>query len=201
MTKAKVWVEKKPWQRVTVDGRPHDHGFAVTGTETRTAFVWYDNRDRFEVTAGCKNLSVLKTTQSGYEGYKMDEYTALKPTRERIVATTVTTTWKYSRQPSDYDTAYAAVKAAFMERFYGPSKGGVYSPSVQLTLYEMGDAVIKKVPEVDSIFFNMPNLHFIPCAPINTSGFADDVFVATSEPHGNIEACVTRASAQPHARL
>lgn len=29
----------------------------------------------------------------------------------------------------------------------------------------------------------MPNLHFIPCAPVG-SKFEDDVFVATSEPHG-----------------
>jgi urate oxidase len=56
------------------------------------------------------------------------------------------------------------------------------------------------VPEVDSVFLNMPNLHFIPCAPV-ASRFDDDVYVATSEPHGNIEAVVTRPKAQPHCRL
>jgi len=56
------------------------------------------------------------------------------------------------------------------------------------------------VPEVESVFLNMPNLHFIPVAPV-TSTFNHDVYVSTSEPHGNIEAVVTRASAAPHCRL
>lgn len=54
--------------------------------------------------------------------------------------------------------------------------------------------------QVESVFLNMPNLHFIPCAPVGSS-FNDDVYVATSEPHGNIEAVVTRKDARPHARL
>lgn len=56
------------------------------------------------------------------------------------------------------------------------------------------------VPEVESVFLNMPNLHFIPCTPV-TSTFDHDVYVATSEPHGNIEAVVTRGAAAPHSRL
>lgn len=31
--------------------------------------------------------------------------------------------------------------------------------------------------------------------------FEDDVYVATSEPHGNIEAVITRKDMQPHCRL
>ena len=31
--------------------------------------------------------------------------------------------------------------------------------------------------------------------------FEDDVYIATSEPHGDIEAVVTRAQLQPHAKL
>lgn len=144
---------------------------------------------------------------------------------------------RYSSPPSCYDAAYAAVKQAFVSAFFGPPKGGVYSPSVQYTLFRMGQEALARcvsgvgcvqgpcvhgllssradprpaplapgpppacsVPEVDSVFLNMPNLHFIPCAPV-TSRFDDDVYVATSEPHGNIEAVVTRPKAQPHCRL
>jgi hypothetical protein len=39
--------------------------------------------------------------------------------------------------------------------------------------------------QVESVFLNMPNLHFIPCAPVGAR-FEDDVYVATSEPHGEI---------------
>ena len=31
--------------------------------------------------------------------------------------------------------------------------------------------------------------------------FENDVYIATSEPHGNIEAVITRKDAMPHARL
>jgi hypothetical protein len=56
-------------------------------------------------------------------------------------------------------------------------------------------------PQVESIFFNLPNLHFIPCTPVVGSKFNNDVYFATSEPHGNIECVVTRKSAQPHSKL
>lgn len=32
--------------------------------------------------------------------------------------------------------------------------------------------------QVESVFFNCPNLHFIPCAPV-TSTFDNDVYIAT----------------------
>lgn len=44
--------------------------------------------------AGLEGLRVLKTTQSGYEGYCMDKFTLLPETRERIMATSVTATWR-----------------------------------------------------------------------------------------------------------
>lgn len=59
---------------------------------------------------------------------------------------------------------------------------------------------ICRIPEIKSVFLNMPNLHFLPCNPV-TSKFEDDVYVATSEPHGNIEAVITRGQVQPHCRL
>ena len=46
--------------------------------------------------AGVTGLSVLKTTQSGYEGFCLDKYTLLPETRERMLATTITSTWKYA---------------------------------------------------------------------------------------------------------
>ena len=58
-----------------------------------------------------------------------------------------------------------------------------------------------RVPEVGSVFLNMPNLHFLPCNPPKSAGFENDVYVATSEPHGTIEAVVTRQAVAPHCRL
>jgi urate oxidase len=41
-----------------------------------------------------KDLKVLKTTQSGYEGFLRDEFTLLPEVRDRIMATSVSATWK-----------------------------------------------------------------------------------------------------------
>lgn len=96
---------------------------------------------------------------------------------------------------------------------------------------------------MDSVFFNLPNLHFLPLNPVTSKvsvsllpcglqcldhgnkivddlshglyvrvwhslwhcgccvQFENDIYVATSEPHGDIEAVVTRKDAMPHAKL
>jgi urate oxidase len=199
--KAKINVEAAPWRRVEIDGKLHDHGFAFAGTEVRTAYVTVDRKGNVEVTGGVRDMRVLKTTQSGYEGFLHDEFTSLPDVTERMVASAVTASWKYGpRQPKCYDAAHAAARGAMMAAFFGPARGGVYSPSVQFTLYRMAKGAIDAVPEVSSVFLNMPNLHFLPCSPL-TSTFEDDVYVATSEPHGNIEAVVTRGQVAPHCRL
>ena len=44
----------------------------------------------------------------------------------------------------NYDQAYADVKDAFGKAFWGPPKAGVYSPSVQYTLFEMAKLALAK---------------------------------------------------------
>ena len=41
----------------------------------------YDKAGRLEIEAGVTGLKVLKTTQSGYEGFLRDEYTLLADSR------------------------------------------------------------------------------------------------------------------------
>ena len=49
--------------------------------------------------AGMRGLRLLKTTQSGYEGFLHDRFTLLPDTRERIMASSVTATWRCDCQP------------------------------------------------------------------------------------------------------
>jgi len=172
----------------------------VNGTEVRTTYVTYDESGATEVVSGVKDLQEMKTTQSGYEGFLHDQYTVLPNTLERMMATSITSTWRYNDSVKDYEATFAAARSAVLNTFFGPADKGVFSPSVQFTLMEMGKAVISRVPEVESIFFNLPNLHFLPCTPV-TSKFENDVYIATSEPHGDIEAVITRSQLQPHAKL
>ena len=183
---AKVRVVSAGWSRVTVDGREHAHGFqsdegggsgqgrrfaevevarggAGEGGEETTATA-----SRSKVVAGVEGWRVLKTTQSGYEGFLKDRFTRLPDTRERIAATSVTASWRYGG-PCDYDGNYRRALAALGEAFFGPPKGGAYSPSLQFTLFEMAKKVLEGVPSAESVHLRLPNLHFLPCAPVTSS--------------------------------
>jgi urate oxidase len=68
-----------------------------------------------------------------------------------------------------------------------------YSASVQDSLYRMGTAALAAVPEMSDISMACPNKHYLL---INLSPFGlennNQVFVATDEPHGQIECTVGR---------
>ncbi|KAI4370710.1 hypothetical protein MLD38_019030 [Melastoma candidum] len=204
VTAAVVKIVEKPWERVHVINKPHDHGFKL-GSERHTTEATVKKSGSIKLVSGIKRLSVLKTTMSGFEGFIRDEYTALPDTRERMLATEVTASWSYSYEtlssiPTDqlyFNERYLEVKGVLMETFFGPPKGGVYSPSVQSTLYHMARAVLNRFPDISAVKLKMPNIHFLP---VNISSkenpsivkFADDVYLPTDEPHGSIEASLSR---------
>lgn len=186
-----VRVEQAPWRRTRVHGADHDHGYTFTAPCLRVCAAVVSRTKPPAVRSGMRHLRVLKTTQSGYEGFLVDKHTALKDTRERIFATAVDVDWTWSKPPGCYDNAYTAVYDALAENFFGPPRGGVYSPSVQYTLYQMGSAAVERVDGLEQITLTAPNLHFVPANPPGAAPFADDVYVATSEPHGQISCTVS----------
>ena len=223
VSRAKVRVTASPWARHTPaggGGAPHAHGFEGGGGGDRFAVV-LQGRQAGDgggggpapptVIAGVAGWRVLKTTQSGYAGFARDAWTALPDAADRILATAVSASWRYSCSagpPPDYDAAYGAVTAAMAASFFGPPREGVFSPSAQFTLHAMARAALAAAPAVDSITLTLPNLHFLPCAPLGDArGFQNDVYTATSEPHGVIEAVLVRGGEQgkapvrPHVEL
>ncbi|EXB39589.1 hypothetical protein L484_012597 [Morus notabilis] len=198
-----VKIVEKPWERVHVDGQPHNHGFKL-GSERHTTEVIVEKSGLLKLTSGVEGLALLKTTKSGFEGFIRDKYTALPETQERILATEVTASWRYSyesvssipQKPLYFTERYLDVKKVLVDTFLGPPKEGVYSPSVQSTLYQMAKAALNRFPDISSVQLKMPNLHFLP---VNLSSkdssivkFEDDVYLPTDEPHGSIEASLTR---------
>ena len=59
-------------------------------------------------------------------------------------------------------------------------------------LWRWGAAVVERVAEVEQITLTAPNLHFIPMNVPGCPPFKDDIYVATSEPHGLISATVSK---------
>ncbi|XP_021758277.1 uricase-2 isozyme 2-like [Chenopodium quinoa] len=209
VTTAIVKIVEKPWKRVNIDGRPHKHGFEL-GSEKHVAEAILSKSGALKLSSSIEGLSLLKTTKSGFEGYVRDRYTLLPETRERMLATELTATWRYSfenvhnipSKPLYFAERYSDLRKVLVDTFFGHPDEGVYSPSVQSTLYQMAKAVLNRFHVISSINLKMPNLHFIP---VNLSSmqnpnlvkFADDVYLPTDEPHGSIEASLSRL----HSRM
>ncbi|KAI7747602.1 hypothetical protein M8C21_019118 [Ambrosia artemisiifolia] len=204
VTAAIVKIVEKPWERISMNGQPHDHGFKL-GSERHTTEVIVQKNGSLQLTSGVVGLSLLKTTQSGFVGFVRDQNTILPETRERMLATEVSASWRYqfeslssiNNKPPQFTEKYLHVKKVLMDTFFGSPKEGVYSPSVQATLYDMAKAVLGRFPDISSIHLKMPNIHFLP---VNLSSkvnpvivkFEDDVYLPTDEPHGSIEASLSR---------
>lgn len=205
-----VKVDQVIWDRAVVDGVPHNHGFVKSGPETYTANVeWHrpttldsngnnvDDDVGPKITSHINQMTVLKTTQSGFEGYLKDQYTLLPETKERCLATELDATWTCST--GDYSIDHAAirnkVRPLIQKAIFGPSAdNGIYSPSLQATIYDAACLVLKEVPEIESITIYTPNLHYLPCKLLDRVGetFEDDIFIPTDAPSGIITCTVVR---------
>jgi len=175
------------WSRIELAGTPHDHAFTMDGNGK--PFVKLSaTRDGSTLSSGVTGFTFLKTTESGWEDYWMDEVTTLKPTADRLFATAMDATWLWSAAPASYAAANAKVIEAVLDVF-----ATTYSPGVQNTMYLIGEAVLAAVPEIAEISMACPNKHYLP---IDLSPFgrasAGQVFTPTDEPHGQIECTVAR---------
>jgi urate oxidase len=186
VTKARISSVEHRWDRLLAGGRPHPHAFVQPGGEQWTAVVTRD-RNATAVESGIANLVVLKTTDSGFSGFPRDRYTTLPETDDRILATSVTASWKYVSRSVDFGVRNA-IRAALLETFAAHD-----SRSVQHTLYAMAGAALGACPEIDEITVTMPNRHHLL---VNLQPFGldnpDEIFVATDQPFGLIEATVRR---------
>lgn len=187
VTQAIVRVDEQRWERMTVDGKLHTHSFAGGG-RARPFAIATCSRGATSIESGVEDLSLLKSAGSGFAGYVKDEMTTLPETRDRILSTTLSADWHFARAPASYAQPNREALEAMLKVF-----ATRYSPSVQATLFEMAQAALEAVPELDRVRLSMPNKH---CLLVNLAPFdlenANEIFVPTEEPHGQIEATVSR---------
>jgi urate oxidase len=197
ITGARVAVESYGWDRISVDGQPHDHAFSRNGSEVRTAVVTVDGDDA-HVLAGIGDLVVLKTTGSEFWGYPVDRYTTLPETRDRILATAVTARWRYTGSEVDFDGHFAGVRTTLLETF-----ASTHSLALQQSLFAMGEAVLARFPEVAEVRMSMPNKHHF-LQDLSAFGLENSldgpgavVYHADDRPYGLIEGTVLRDDVPP----
>ena len=174
------------WTRIN----DHDHAFYRGAPEVRTAVLVRDG-DTDTLLSGFYGLTVMKTTQSGFFGYPKDEYTTLPETEDRILATDISTKWRYNTTDLDFNAVYDSVKNVIMTSF---SEG--YSKALQQDLYKMAVAVIDAHAEIDEIKFSCPNKHHF-LSDLSFCGLDNPnvVFYAADRPYGLIEATFQRVGA------
>jgi len=191
VTRARVHIVEHPWARLEVGGRPHEHAFQRGSGGNRVATVIGDGGGvgGLQIQAGIDDLLVLKTTNSGWEGFLRDQYTSLPETSDRILATIITARWSYgSGADIDFGASWRGVHGTILKAF-----SDHYSPSVQFTLHHMGKAVLGARPEVERISFSLPNKHHL-LYDLGRFGLQNDneIFQPTDEPYGLIEGTVER---------
>ncbi|KAK6933577.1 Uricase [Dillenia turbinata] len=135
------------------------------------------------IASGIEGLALLKTAKVwssccciylAQVRFIRDKYTTLPETQERMLATEVTTSWSYPFEflgnvplsPDCFTKSYIHVKQVLVEAFYGSPKKGVYNASGQSTLLSDGESCSQQ--------------------------FDNDVYLPTDEPHGSIEASLSR---------
>lgn len=176
---AVVRVREHPWERL--DGHAWQRGAGGTrvhAVEAGAAGVHH--------AGGIDDLLVLRSSGSGFSGFDRDRYTTLPETEDRILATIVTADFDHAGEPAE--DAWARTRDTLLHAFTDHD-----SPSVQFTLHRMGTAALEADPDLERIHLTLPNRHHLPY-DVSRFGIADrgEVFQATTEPFGLIEATVER---------
>jgi urate oxidase len=207
VARATITIAEHPWASIAVDGSTSRDAFVRSGLFTRTARVQAGRGLAAAVEAGLDDLTVMKTTRSSFSGFQRDRYTTLPETDDRMMASRIGATWRYESavlapgargaagadpgpDSDDFDAEFRAIRATMTEVLADHD-----SPSVQASIWIVGRAVLERHPAVAEITIRMPNLHHW-LADLSPFGLENpnQVYVATSEPYGLIEATVRRSA-------
>lgn len=189
---ARIEIEEYAWRRVEIDGVEHDHTWTRLGEEVRTAAVTVDGTGEY-VIGGFKDLLILKSTGSEFAGFLKDAHTTLEETHDRVMATSLVAKWRFADTDMDWDALYPRIKSIIVREF-----ATLQSLALQQTLWHMGTAVLREVPEVVEMRLRAPNRHHfvVDLAPFGLDN-PGEVFIAADRPYGLIEAQVIDDAAPP----
>ncbi|HYN70766.1 MAG TPA: urate oxidase [Candidatus Eisenbacteria bacterium] len=212
--RATITLRQHPWSRIPAGGRDAPDAFVRSGESTRIATISVGRSGPpgagaaaaepgdgtvteaaglvATVEAGIEDLTVLKTAKSAFTGFDRDRFTTLADADDRLMATRLTATWGYAGGAPEtsfrFDTAFDRLRSTLLAVF-----ADHFSPSVQASIWIMGKAMLEAEPSVEWVRMILPNLHHwtVDLARFGLEN-PGEVFVATTEPHGLIDATVRR---------
>ncbi|XP_078469188.1 uricase-like isoform X1 [Lampetra planeri] len=98
-----------PWRRMNLDGKPHNHAFVLSPEVEFYCDVEAQQYGPPLVRSGLRGLRVLKTAQSGFEGFAREGFASLEESRDRLFCTEMEARWAFQRglplSARDYDEA------------------------------------------------------------------------------------------------
>lgn len=185
---ASVSIANVPWGHIAVNGVAAPTAFIKSGGEVETSEVARQRDGELTVASGIGDLVIIKTANSGFEGFIRDRHTTLPETADRLFGTAVRARWMYTASDLPFAETRRTVRNALLKTFAAHD-----SKSVQHTLYAMGKAALEKVPSIKEIELTMPNKH---CILVDLTKFGktnpNEIFVPIEEPYGYIEATIRR---------
>jgi urate oxidase len=183
-----ISIASTPWDRITVHGKPHPSAFERTGGASHSTAVLCSRDKAPCISSGIDNLVIMKTANSGFEGFIRNPLTTLPETSDRLFATALRAEWSYRASDLPFDDLAKKTKEILLQTFAEHD-----SKSVQHTLYAMGQAVLNTIDSIHDIQLVMPNKH---CLLVDLSKFGqtnpNEIFVPTDEPYGYIEGRLSR---------
>ncbi|XP_072366452.1 uricase [Scyliorhinus torazame] len=194
VSRAMVYMEEAPWKRLEKGAVGHVHAFVHNHEATHFCEVEQMQNEPPVVHAGLKDMKVLKSTQSGFEGFQKDRFTTLPEVKDRVFCTIVYAKWRYSTpRYANFDAAWNSVKDSIIESFAGPYGTGIYSPSAQNSLFKAQCLSLSRVPEMEEIEIIMPNKHYFT---IDLTKFGihqnNEVLLPLDNPSGSITGTLRR---------
>lgn len=187
--RATVDLREHRWKPIAGTGDSVSGAFRRVGDATRTARV-SATPGATVVESGLEDLVVMKTAGSAFSGFARDRNTTLADLRDRIMATNMTVWWRHSGPTADWDASHAAIATTLLEAFADHA-----SESVQHSIWVMAQAMLERHAGIDEVRMALPNLHHLPVDLTPFGGTnRGEIFVATTQPHGLIEATVRRTA-------
>ncbi len=185
--RVRVELRERRWDRMIIGGKPAPHSFQPSPLgEPFTKLT--ASREGRELESGVRGLLVLNSTNSAFANFDHTEFTTLPDATDRILSTSIEAAWKFAADAADFRAINGRVLFTLLEIF-----ATKFSPSVQRTLFEMGEEALSVAPEISEITMRMPNKHYFTA---NLSAFGLEnpnlTFIPQDEPHGQIEATVRR---------
>ena len=186
--RATVTIHEHPWGPVETRKGPAPDAFVRSGGMTRTAVVTA-TADGVVVDGGVVDLVVMKTGRSAFSGFPRDEFTTLPDVRDRIMATRVSAWWRHTAPAPDWDARHEGLVETLLSSFADHD-----SESVQHTIWIIGTEMLETEPGISQVTLRLPNLHhwIVDLTPFGQQ--SGDIFVATEQPYGLIEATVRRSA-------